>query len=143
VAERWRLSNQDAERLRAMTAGELPDLDAPPAARRRDLHRLGRDRYADAVRIAAAAARGRPGARAAEGLAEALAAAAAWAPKSLPVDGHDVMALGVPAGPEVGRILAALEAWWVEQDFAPDRAACLAEVRRLRASASPDPRGNS
>ncbi|MGH6900768.1 MAG: CCA tRNA nucleotidyltransferase, partial [Geminicoccaceae bacterium] len=65
---------------------------------------------------------------------EALAAAASWQPRSLPVDGHDVMALGVPSGPQVGAILAALEAWWVDHDFAPDRAACLAAARRLLAS---------
>ena len=43
------------------------------------------------------------------------------------------MALGVPAGPQVGALLAALEAWWVDHDFAPDQAACLAEARRLLA----------
>ena len=49
---------------------------------------------------------------------------------SLPVDGDDVMALGVPSGPQVGAILAALEAWWVDHDFRPDRAACLAQAKR-------------
>jgi poly(A) polymerase len=131
VAERWRLSNHDAERLLAMTAGDLPDPGATLAARGRDLHRLGRDRYRDLVRIAAADAAGAAGDRAGSELSEALAAADAWEPKTLPVDGHDVMALGVPAGPEVGRILRALEAWWALCDFAPNRAACLAEVRRL------------
>jgi poly(A) polymerase len=62
-----------------------------------------------------------------------LAAAASWEPRRLPVGGDDILALGVPAGPRVGAILAALEAWWVARDFAPDRAACLAEARRLLA----------
>ena len=66
-------------------------------------------------------------------LADALAAATAWQPKRLPVGGDDILALGVPAGPRVGALLAALEAWWVAHDFAPDRAACLAEARRLLA----------
>ena len=64
-------------------------------------------------------------------LADALAAAQAWQPKRLPVGGNDILALGVPAGPRVGALLAALEAWWVAHDFAPDRAASLAEARRL------------
>ena len=62
-----------------------------------------------------------------------MAAAASWEPRRLPVGGDDILALGVPAGPRVGAILAALEAWWVARDFAPDRAACLAEARRLLA----------
>jgi poly(A) polymerase len=135
VAGRWRLSNRDAERLLALSADALPTLRASPAARGRDLHRLGKERYADLARIAAAEQAGRTG----RGLAEALAAAAAWQPKRLPVDGDDIIALGVPAGPRVGALLAALEAWWADRDFAPDRAACLAEARRLldRGGATP------
>jgi poly(A) polymerase len=129
VAERWRMANRDAARLLAMTEAPLPDLAAPPGARARALHRLGAERYVDLIRIAAADATADPRAE----LADALAAAAAWRPKRLPVGGDDILALGVPAGPRVGAILAALEAWWVAHDFAPDRAACLAEARRLAA----------
>jgi poly(A) polymerase len=127
VAERWRLSNRDAGRLLAMSCEPMPDLFASPPARARDLHHLDVERYADLVRIAAAEAAGDPR----RALAEALAAAGSWQPKRLPVGGDDILALGVPAGPRVGAILNALEAWWVERDFAPDRAACLAEARRL------------
>jgi poly(A) polymerase len=140
VAERWRLSNRDAERLLAVTREPLPDLRASPQARARDLHCLGAERYEDLARIAAADA-DRARIAAAEGdddprgpLADALAAAKSWHPKRLPVGGDDVLALGVPAGPRVGAILRALEAWWVERDFTPDRAACLAEARRLLAN---------
>jgi poly(A) polymerase len=129
VAERWRLANRDAERLLAMTREPLPDLHASPTERARDLHRLGAEPYADLVRIAAANAERYP--RAA--LADALAAAGSWEPKRLPVGGNDILALGVPAGPRVGAILKALEAWWVARDFTPDRAASLDEARRLAA----------
>jgi poly(A) polymerase len=121
------MANRDATRLLALTRDQLPDLHASPVERARDLHRLGAERYAGLVRIAAAEAADDP--RAA--LAEALAAAAAWQPKRLPVGGDDILALGVPAGPRVGAILATLEAWWVARGFAPDRAACLAELGRL------------
>jgi poly(A) polymerase len=132
VAERWRMANRAAARLLAMTEEPLPELRASPSERARDLHRLGAERYADLVRIAAADVEGGPSAA----LAEALAGAATWEPKRLPVGGDDILALGVPAGPRVGAILAALEAWWVAHDFAPDRAACLAEARRLVAQGS-------
>jgi poly(A) polymerase len=127
VVDRWRMSNRDAERLLALTTDPLPELWASPAERARDMHRLGANRYADLVTIAAAKASRDPAAA----LAEALAAATAWRPKRLPVGGNDILALGLPAGPRVGALLGALEAWWVAHDFAPDRAACLAQARRL------------
>jgi poly(A) polymerase len=137
VAERWRLANRDAARLLAMTEEPLPDLRASPGARARDLHRLGAERYGDLVRIAAADGEGDP----APALADALAAAAAWQPKRMPVGGDDILALGVPAGPRVGAVLKALETWWVAHDFAPDRAAALAEARRLAADGDPAAQG--
>ncbi|HEX5078149.1 MAG TPA: CCA tRNA nucleotidyltransferase [Geminicoccaceae bacterium] len=128
VASRWRLSSRDAERLLALSQDPLPPLVATPAARRRALHRLGAGRYADLARLAAAET-GADDAGAM--LAEALCEAARWRPKTLPISGHDVLALGVPAGPAVGKLLAEVEDWWAAQDFAPDRAACLAEARAL------------
>ena len=35
------------------------------------------------------------------------------------------------------RLLGAVEEWWAARDFAPDRAACLAELRRLTAMSPP------
>ena len=126
VAERWRLSREAATRLLALAQDPLPPLDASPAERRRAIYRLGNARYADLARLAAAEA-GADGA----GLAETLRATQTWEPPRLPVSGADVMAAGVPQGPRVGEILAAVEAWWQEDDFAPDRSACLARVREL------------
>jgi poly(A) polymerase len=41
-----------------------------------------------------------------------------------------VKALGVPPGPRIKHLLDALDAWWIDRDFAPDRDACLAELAR-------------
>ena len=54
VVDRWRMANRDAARLLAITADPLPDLNATPSERARDLHRLGAERYVDLIRIAAA-----------------------------------------------------------------------------------------
>jgi poly(A) polymerase len=124
LASRWRLSSRDAERLLALVQDPLPDLRATPAAQRRALHRLGATHYADLAHLAAAEAGG-------AGLGEALAEASAWQPKTLPLTGHDVMALGVGPGPAVGALLAKAEDWWVQRDFEPDHAACLTYVRDL------------
>ena len=43
-----------------------------------------------------------------------------WQPPPQPLRGADVLALGVPAGPRVGRIMKAFEDWWVGADFPTD-----------------------
>lgn len=55
----------------------------------------------------------------------------AWDPPDFPLRGQDILEHGVSPGPDVGAILRAVENWWIEQAFAPDREACLAELRRL------------
>jgi poly(A) polymerase len=129
VAERWRLSNAQGDRLMQLVEAALPPLAAAPAERRRALHGLGSDHYLDLVRLAAADAKG----DARSHLADTVAEAGRWVPKRLPVTGEDVTRLGLAPGPLVGELLRALEAWWIERDFRPDREACLAELRRLLA----------
>lgn len=54
-----------------------------------------------------------------------------WKAPKLPVNGDDMQALGIKRGPELGEILKQVEAWWLEQDFAPDRQACMDYARSL------------
>ncbi|MBZ0325051.1 MAG: CCA tRNA nucleotidyltransferase, partial [Alphaproteobacteria bacterium] len=61
--------------------------------------------------------------------------AAHWTPVALPVTGADLHAAGIPTGPEVGRLLAEIEGWWIDGDFRADRAACLEELRTRLAAA--------
>lgn len=60
-----------------------------------------------------------------------LAQIADWRQRTFPLNGSDVLALGVTAGPEVGELLRRTVDWWIAKDFAPKRAACLAELQRL------------
>jgi len=62
-----------------------------------------------------------------------------WQPPLLPVTGADVMALGVPAGPRVGALLRALEAWWIGGGFAADRTSLLDKLRELGAEEAGTP----
>jgi poly(A) polymerase/tRNA nucleotidyltransferase (CCA-adding enzyme) len=48
-----------------------------------------------------------------------------------PLEGRDVVALGVPPGPRVGEVLRAVRAWWLDGDCVADVAACRDEMRRL------------
>jgi len=56
-----------------------------------------------------------------------------WREPSLPVSGHDLKALGVEEGPEMGRILSDLEKWWIDNDFEPDHDSCLEQIKIYRA----------
>ena len=62
---------------------------------------------------------------------EMVEAAWTWKPPTFPVAGEDLLARGIPEGPEVGDLLRAVEDWWVEQDFAPDRTALLERLDAL------------
>ncbi len=135
VAARLRLSNADTDRLTAL-AGRAGGLgpSADPKALRRRLYRLGADIFRDLALIewagAKAADAGLPEA-VSDGYRAQLATAAGWRPPSLPVGGEDVLALGVGAGPEIGALLEEIEAWWLDQDFGPDREACLKKLKEL------------
>ncbi len=140
TADRLRLSNAERERLVALAAPEIAvDSEMTTKAVSRALYRLGAARFRDlallawAVEIAAAgpSARRTVDPRVRGDWRALLAAAEAWTPLSLPVKGRDALDLGVPAGPKVGALLAALEAWWIEEDFKPDRAACLRKLAEL------------
>jgi poly(A) polymerase len=58
-----------------------------------------------------------------------------WQRPRFALTGRDVMAAGVPEGPEVGRVLAAVEDWWVEGDFAADETACRERLAAVIAGA--------
>ena len=85
---------------------------------KRLIYRHGPDMTAQALFLGAAR-RGTEG-----GLADAMDVVEHWTPPAFPLTGADVMAAGVPEGPRVGEILAAVEGWWIAQDFAPDAAVC-------------------
>ncbi|MFN3625272.1 MAG: CCA tRNA nucleotidyltransferase [Hyphomicrobium sp.] len=54
-----------------------------------------------------------------------------WKAPKLPVRGADVMALGVPAGPPVGRIVAAFEDWWIGAGFPMEEAQAREKLKEL------------
>ena len=131
VARRLRLSNR--HRTRIVEARRRAD-DGATAITAAVLYRVGAGPLRDALLLAwaAAGAEGKPSPRAA--VASALTALADWRPRHFPLRGDDGLALGLAPGPALGRLLAEVEAWWLERDAGPDRAACLAELRRRAAA---------
>ena len=134
VAERFRLSAEDRTRLIALTVSDpAVPFDLTPAAFRHLLHRHGASRMRDRTLLAWAGwreGRLRPAAAESAVWIARLDLAAQWLPRSLPIQGRDLLALGLAPGPTVGRLLAAVESWWEEADFRPDRTDCLAEAQR-------------
>jgi poly(A) polymerase len=112
AAERLRLSNADRVRLEQALVGESIGTRLSPQQARQLLYRLGKARFRDKLLLHFAGAPAQP-----DSLPRLLALAESWEPPRFPLTGRDVMQAGVPEGPEVGRVLAALENWWAEGDF--------------------------
>lgn len=129
VAAKLKFSNADRDRLVSLVAPV--DLAGDAQAQRKLLYRIGREAYIDRALVTAAIS------GATRGLKPLLARAARWRPVIFPLRGSDVTALGIEPGPEVGRLLGGIEAWWAEGDFRAARRACLAELQRRAKAAAP------
>lgn len=129
LARRLRFSAKEAAQLVALAAPAVSissEMERP--AFNLALYRLGGRLVRDLVVVAWAGERARGKANDVA-FRRLLAAADCWGPVTFPLKGADVLALGVPPGPDVGRLLAQVENWWVAQSFAPDRDQCLAQLR--------------
>ncbi len=133
VADRLKLSNAQRDRVVAIAAPRLAaSADLDPAMVRRALRRLGAEAFRDLVLVAWADERARSDHPTSDRSARwigLLDAADGWEPVELPVRGADLMAMGVPRGPEIGRLLGEVERWWEDLDYRPDRDQCLARLR--------------
>ena len=114
-ADRLRLSNADRARLELALGGAALAAQLSPPQARRLLYRLGAGRFKDKLLLQWA---GAPSWAAADAWRDLLKMAEGWQRPRFTLTGRDVMQAGVPEGPEVGRVLARLEDWWVEEDFA-------------------------
>ncbi|WP_291422919.1 CCA tRNA nucleotidyltransferase [Acidocella sp.] len=119
-AQRWRLSGAEQVRLAALMAPNALAPDADDAALRRALVEapgeilIGRSWLEQDDR---------------PGWGELRARIAAMARPVFPVQGRDVVALGVPPGPSVGRVLDAVRRWWLAGGCVADARACLGRAR--------------
>lgn len=69
-----------------------------------------------------------------EGWAALRARLAVMAPPVFPLQGRDLLAFGVQAGPEMGRVLALVRRWWWQGGCHADKAACLRQVACISTS---------
>ena len=134
VAARWRLSNAETARLTTLAEAPLAFDGLGEDDVRRALRTLGADLVRDLVLLdwagAAAIDSHQPPARTCAWIGT-LEAAEAWTSFDFPLKGRDVFALGIAAGPEIGRLLGAAEAWWDAGGCRADRDTCLAKLKAL------------
>lgn len=115
VAARFRLSR--AQKMRLVTAAQREDA---PGAARAMAYWLGREEALDRLLMAGAD----------------ISSLAAWDIPQFPLKGGQIVARGVKAGPEVARILQAVETRWVAEDFPGEE-----RVQALLAEALPEGQG--
>ncbi|MBI2718840.1 MAG: CCA tRNA nucleotidyltransferase [Rhizobiales bacterium] len=127
LRDRLRLSNAEARRIAAVVETFPPSPDLRPREQRAVLYHLGAEGWHDAVLVAWA--------RTKAGLDDPrwkrlLRLPGRWPVPRFPVTGHDLVAHGMTAGPELGAALGRLEDWWIAADFKPDREALLARLAK-------------
>jgi poly(A) polymerase len=120
-SDRLKLSNADRTRLEQAPSGDKIAAGLSAQGARRLLYRIGAARFRDKVLLQWA---GAPRAAGALTWRMLLEMAENWQRPRFPLTGRDVMQAGVPEGPDVGRILAQVEDWWMGGDFAADEGAC-------------------
>ncbi|MCK9542755.1 MAG: CCA tRNA nucleotidyltransferase [Novosphingobium sp.] len=97
AASRFRLSGAQKKRL-VLAAGRVADNAGDPRAL---AYRIGRDGALDRLLLTASD----------------TSVLRGWPIPALPVKGADVIAAGVTAGPQVARVLKAVEAQWIAEGF--------------------------
>lgn len=125
LAARLRLSGEERERLDGLTAGveaASPVSDKFPSLLRAWLAGRSAARAQDELWLAEAR----------DGLdrARLRARVAAMEVPVFPVQGRDLLALGLAPGPAVGRLLGELRGWWIAGGAEASQEACLEEARR-------------
>jgi poly(A) polymerase len=127
-----KLSNADRDRLAGAVGAEKIAAHLSAQQARQLLYRWGAARFSDTVRLQWAQSATGAGA-----WRMLLQMANNWQRPRFPLTGRDVMAAGVVEGPEVGRVLAALEDWWIEGDFAADEGALRSRLKAVLAQGQP------
>jgi poly(A) polymerase len=136
LAKRLKMSNAEAARLATWANAPVPPDEVTDVGFDRLLYRHGAEGLILRLKLALASARtaaeGDPAAmRKSARLSVLLKRAENYEKPDFPLGGADIVAAGVPAGKRVGEILKELEDFWVERNFALDRAALTARLEDM------------
>ena len=126
LREAWRLSNNQARRIEALLQGTVLTPKLRENEQQKLLYAMGAEAWRDSAYLAWARSRVPLADRAWERM---LKLPARWVVPSLPVAGRDLLALGFPSGPDLGRELKRLEDYWIASDFTSTREELLESIR--------------
>lgn len=125
IAQRWRLSKAQCQRLTAVAAASPLAADLPHGEARRRLYRLGGQVFRDRLFFDWAG----PAAGPDPAWFALLELVELFEPPPFPLTGHDAVAMGFQ-GAAVGRALRSVKVWWIESDFRPGRDALLQRLQQ-------------
>lgn len=130
LATRLRLANADRDRIVAALS-PTPELKSwmSPREIRREVYQAGTATFRDRAKLAWAASPRTATTMQWRGM---IALAEGWTPPELPLSGAEILNAGVPKGPLVGKVMAEVEAWWIDNDFIDDK---LSVIEKLKAVA--------
>jgi tRNA nucleotidyltransferase/poly(A) polymerase len=128
LAERLRFARAETARLLAWADAPETDPDTAQGDLAKRLYRGNVGGTLDRMRHALARERDAGHAEASGKLRRLIRFAEGWERPTFPVAGRDLVAAGLPPGPEVGLRLKELENSWVESGFALSREALLLAV---------------
>src|SRR5476649_580855 len=127
AADALKLSNADRTRLEQALSSETIAAQLSAQDARRRIYRIGVARFKDKVLLQWA---GTPSHRFGA-WRMLLEMADNWQRPRFALTGRDVMQAGVPEGPDVGRLLAQVEDWWMGRDFVADEGALRDRLRAV------------
>jgi len=133
LSSRLRMSKNEAARLDQWAKAPAVDPTLAETALDRLLYRQGVEGVKTRLKLALSSARadmsaGEAAMQKIAKLSTLLARAEKFNKPSFPLSGADVLAAGLPVGPQVGEVLSELEAAWVDGNFAADRETLLARL---------------
>lgn len=129
LAKRLAMSNRELERLEAWAESQPPAFDVSMEEFQKQLYRGSQQGIVDRIRLEAAHQEADRNGGQLEKLLKMICQARRWQRPSMPVQGRDLVELGISAGPEMGKILSELEEAWIDSGFQLDRQALLVMVQ--------------
>ena len=126
LREAWRLSNNQARRIDALLQGTVLTPKLRENEQRKLLYAMSPEAWRDSVHLAWARSRAPLTDRAWKRL---LTLPSRWTAPGFPVTGHDLIDLGRPSGPDLGRELKRLEDYWIASDFKSTKEELLESIR--------------
>jgi len=125
LTTRFKFSKLDRKRFCILCdPPEWPDPKANVKQSRAAIYRLGKELFAELVLIGAAKFPN-------EDWLALLALSKKLSIPAFTVNGSDVVSMGIPVGPQVGKILQDVENWWINGDFQAGRDDCLNYLRSV------------